>query len=68
MVGDGAEKANSVRLTFANDIVIEDTIDNGVVLFFEPRAVVAPADVSLLDGRGATLVLYQEFGGFAPSS
>lgn len=68
VVGDGAEKADSVRLTFANDIVIEDTVDNGVVLFFEPRAVVCPADVSILDRDGTTLVSYQEFGVFAPST
>lgn len=41
VVGDGAEKASSVLLTFANDIFIEDTIDNGVVLFHEPRNVVS---------------------------
>ena len=66
VVGDGAEQASSVRLTFANDILIEDTVDNGVVLFFEPRAVVCPADVSVLDRDGSTLVSYQEFGDFAP--
>lgn len=68
VVGDGAEKATSVRLTFANDIVIEDTVDNGVVLFFESRAVVAPADVSVFDRDGALLVSYPEFGDFAPST
>jgi hypothetical protein len=68
VVGDGAEKARSVQLLFANDIGIEDTIDNGVVLFFEPRAVVAPVDVSVVDGDGATLVSYREFEGLAPSS
>jgi hypothetical protein len=68
VVGDGAEEASSVRLTFANDILIEDTVDNGVVLFFEPRAVVAPADVSVFDRDGATLRSYQELGDFAPST
>jgi len=66
VVGDGAEQASSVRLTFANEAVIEDTVDNGVVLFFEPRAVVCPADVSILDQDGTTLVSYQAFGDFAP--
>jgi hypothetical protein len=65
VVGDGAELASSVRLTFANDVVIEDTVHNGVVLFFEPRAVVRPADVTVLDGDGTTLVSYREFGDFA---
>ncbi len=68
MVGDGAEMAASVRLTFANEIVIEDTVDSGVVLFFEPRTVVAPAEVSVFDESGSTLVSYKEFDGFAPSS
>jgi hypothetical protein len=68
VVGDGAEQASSVRLTFANDILIEDTVDNGVVLFFEPRAVVCPADVSILGRHGTTLVSYQEFGDFARST
>jgi len=66
VVGDGAEQASSVRLTFANGVVLEDIVDNGVVLFFEPRAVVGPADVTVLDGDGTTLVSYQEFGDFAP--
>jgi len=65
VVGDGAEQASSVRLTFANDVVLEDTVDNGVVLFFEPRAVVGPADVTVLDGDGTRLVSYREFGDFA---
>ena len=68
VVGDGAEKATSVRLRFANDILIEDSVDNGVVLFFEPRAVVAPANVSVVDRKGVTLVSYLEFGDFAPPS
>ena len=68
VVGDGAEMAASVRLTFANEIVIEDTVDSGVVLFFEPRTVVAPAEVSVFDESGSTLVSYKEFDGFAPSS
>jgi hypothetical protein len=66
VVGDGAEEALSVRLTFANDILIADTVDNGVVLFFEPRAVVGPADVSVFGRDGVRLVSYQEFGDFAP--
>ncbi len=66
VVGDGAENARSVRLAFANAIVIEDTIDNGVVLFFEPHAVVAPAEVSIVDSGGAALVTYREFDDFAP--
>ena len=61
VIGDGVENARSVRLTFANDIVIEDTIDNGVVLFFEPHRVVAPAEVAVIGGDGGALVTYMEF-------
>ena len=46
-------------------IVIEDIIDNGVVLFFEPRRVVAPAEVAVIDGNGVALVTYMEFMDFA---
>ena len=65
VVGDGAESARSVRLTFANDIMIEDTIDNGVVLFFEPHRVVAPAEVAINDDNGVALATYMEFMDFA---
>ena len=64
--GDGAEHAESVRLSFADGGEIEDTVDNGVVLFFEPRAIVAPVDVSVLDRDGGVLATYEEFTGPAP--
>lgn len=65
VIGDGSEQASSVRLAFANGVTIEDTVDRGVVLFFEPRRVVTPAIVDILDGKGLTLVTYQEFGSIA---
>jgi hypothetical protein len=34
VTGQGAEAACLVRLTFADGTTIEDTVDNGVVLFF----------------------------------
>ncbi len=61
-----AEPAASVRLSFADGGELEDTVDNGVVLFFKPIAIVAPVDVSVLDGYGAVLATYQEFTGLAP--
>lgn len=67
VIGDGAEHPRSVRLIFANEIVIEDAVDNGVVLFFEPRSVQAPAEVAIVDGNGVALVTYMEFVDFAPS-
>lgn len=66
VAGDGAENAASVRLSFADGSEIEDTIDNGVVLFFEPRAVVAPVAVSIFGEDGGVLATYQEFTGLAP--
>lgn len=65
VVGDGAERARVVRLTFANAVVIEDTVEGGVVLYFEPRRVATPAEVDILDAEGASLVRYEEFGGLA---
>jgi hypothetical protein len=65
VVGDGSQHASSVRLAFANDIVVEDTVDNGVVLFFEPHRVVAPAEVAVIDRNGGVLVTYMEFVDFA---
>lgn len=66
VIGDGSEHARSVSLTFANDITIEDTVDDGVVLFFEPHKVVMPVEVAVNDGNGDALVRYMEFVGLAP--
>lgn len=65
VVGDGAERAHLVRLTFSNGIVIEDTTEGGVILYFEPRRVVTPAEADILVADGTSLVRYAEFGGFA---
>jgi hypothetical protein len=65
VVGDGAERARVVRLTFANAVVIADTVEGGVVLYFEPRRVTTPVEVDILDADGASLVRYEEFGGLA---
>jgi hypothetical protein len=65
VVGDGAEQASLVRLTFANAVVIEDAVEGGVVLYFEPRRVTTPATVDILDADGMSLARYEEFGGLA---
>ena len=65
VIGDGSEQASSVRLTFANGVTIEDTVDHGVVLFFEALRLETPAIVEILDGNGLALVTYEEFGGIA---
>jgi hypothetical protein len=62
--GTGSELARSVRLTFANGIVVTDALDNGIVLFFEPRPVGFPADVEILSGQGERLASYTAFDKF----
>ena len=62
--GTGSEKARSVRLAFADGLVMEDAAENGIVLFFEPRAVTFPADVEILDARGVRLAFHKAFDGF----
>lgn len=64
VIGDGAEQASLVRLTFANGVTIEDGIEGGAVLFFEPRIVSFPADVVILDYSGRPLVTYKAFDYF----
>jgi hypothetical protein len=62
------QDVGSVRLTFANDIMIEDTIDDGWVLFSEPHRVVTPAEVVINDGNGDALVTCMEFVDLAAST
>jgi hypothetical protein len=59
--GNGAEQAKLVRMTFADGFVLVDTVDNGIVLFFEPRGMAFPADVEILDAKGSMLASYREF-------
>jgi hypothetical protein len=40
--GDGAENTASVRLSFADGGEIEDSVDNGVVLFLNPEPLLRP--------------------------
>jgi len=61
IVGIGSAQAHLVRLTFADGFTMEDLEQDGVVLFFEPRRVVFPADVAILDRHGNLLANYQAF-------
>jgi hypothetical protein len=61
LIGQGAETARLVRLTFANGTSIEDTVDNGVVLFFASPGVTFPARVEILGTAGNVLAEYDEF-------
>lgn len=65
VIGDGAERAHSVRLTFAGGVAVEDTVDSGVVLFFASPGVACPARVEIFSDAGAILASYEEFAEFA---
>jgi sugar (pentulose or hexulose) kinase len=59
--GTGSELAVKVRLVFADGFTLEDNVDAGIVLFFEPRSLAFPADVVILDEHGGLLTKYKEF-------
>jgi hypothetical protein len=65
VIGDGAERAHRVRLTFADGIAVEDTVENGVVLFFTSPGGSCPARVEIFSDPGEALASYDEFGEFA---
>jgi hypothetical protein len=60
----GSDQVRTVRLTFADGLVMEDAVENGIVLFFEPRGVTFPADAEILDTQGGRLARYKAFDGF----
>jgi hypothetical protein len=61
VIGDGAEAAHLVRLTFADGTTLADLVNNGVVLFFASPGVAFPARVEILGGAGDVLAEYDEF-------
>jgi hypothetical protein len=63
--GSGSEHAAHVRLIFTDGLTPEDTVENGIVLFFEPRPVRFPADVEILDNRRKLLAHDVAFDLFA---
>ena len=65
MIGDGAEQAHLVRLTFADGATIEDRVDSGVVLFFTSPGVAFPASVEILGAAGDVLAGYDDFDDLA---
>jgi hypothetical protein len=65
LTGQGCEAARLVRLTFADGTAVEDTVDNGVVLFFASPGVRFPARVEILDSALNVLAEYDEFSDFA---
>jgi hypothetical protein len=61
VIGDGAQAARLVRLTFADGTALADTVDNGVVLFCASPGVALPATVQILGGAVDVLAEYDEF-------
>ncbi|MGH3191171.1 MAG: hypothetical protein ACRDOL_28790 [Streptosporangiaceae bacterium] len=61
VIGEGAGHAHLVRLTFADGLVIEDTVHNGVVLFFASPATESRVGVEILSAAGTVLAAYDEF-------
>ena len=59
--GSGSEQAVKVRLIFTDGFTLEDGVDAGIVLFFEPRSLLFPANVEILDQHGGLLTRYKEF-------
>ncbi|MBF6558249.1 MAG: hypothetical protein IVW52_19275 [Acidimicrobiales bacterium] len=41
-----------------------DSVDSGIVLFFEPRTMAFPAEVEILDAEGSVLAVYRAFDEF----
>ena len=59
--GIGSDRARVVRLIFADGFTLEDSVENGVVLFFESRGVAFPADVNILDDEERHLASCKAF-------
>lgn len=59
--GSGSEHAAEVRLLFNDDFTMDDVVQNGIVLFFEPRGLTLPADAEIFDRQGRLLARYKEF-------
>jgi hypothetical protein len=64
VVGLGSEAVDRVRLTFANGVTAEDTLERGTALLFAPEHVVPPARVEIFDRDGVVVASYHEFEGF----
>jgi hypothetical protein len=62
VMGTGSEQAKRVRLSFADEAAIEDTVDDGVVLFLIERGVQLPATAEIFDAN-STLLSSHEFPG-----
>jgi hypothetical protein len=61
LVGSGAELARHVQLVFGDGTVIEDTVDDGLVLFLIERGVQPPATARILGANGDLLATHPAF-------
>jgi len=57
-------RAARVRLSFANDLMLEDSVDDGHVLFLTEERAEVPATVELIDRQGNVFATHSRF---APS-
>jgi hypothetical protein len=64
VIGEGAERAHVVRLSFANGTVAKDTVGGGMVLFEVPGPFTFPVEVDVLDAGAVLIHSYAEFEGF----
>jgi hypothetical protein len=63
VIGAGSERARRARLGFTNGTMLEDSVEEGTVLFMTDDPVQLPATVEIRDEAGVTLARYQEFHG-----
>ena len=61
VVGSGCEEATRVRLRFKNGVELEDTVDDGLVLFIADRVVKVPASADILDSAGLPMASHPAF-------
>ena len=60
IIGAGADQAQCVELSFADEITVEDTVDDGVVLFLIEHGVELPATANIFNAD-RTLLATQQF-------
>jgi hypothetical protein len=62
VMGNGADDVRFIRIRFADGMIADDAVDSGIVLFEVLAAITFPAEIELLDGDGAQIHSYTEFG------
>ena len=55
VIGTGSDQARHVRLSFVDGTTVEDSVDDGVVLFLVEHGVRLPATASILDANGTVI-------------